>query len=59
MKDRLFIRLKSDEESLEWGLMTHEESVPKFSEQGELLLDDMIALAEQAAQNEVRSEERL
>lgn len=53
MKDRLFIRLKSDEESLEWGLMTHEESVPKFMEQGELLLDDMIALAEQATQNEV------
>ncbi|ACV27717.1 type II secretion system protein GspL [Kangiella koreensis] len=53
MKDRLFIRLKSDEESLEWGLLTYEESVPKLKEQGELLLDDMIALAEQANQQEV------
>lgn len=53
MKDRLFIRLKSDEESLEWGLFSEEESGPGFREQGELLLDDMIALAEQASEREV------
>ena len=53
MSDRLFIRLKSDEESLEWGVMALEDSVPKFKEQGELLVDDMIALAEQAKQSEV------
>jgi general secretion pathway protein L len=53
MKDRLFIRLKSDEESLEWGLLTYEEAVPKLKERGELLLDDMIALADQASQQEV------
>lgn len=53
MKDRLFIRLKSDEESLEWGLLTHEDAIPKFKEQGELLLDDMISLAEQASDHEV------
>lgn len=53
MKDRLFIRLKSDEESLEWGLLSDDESGSRLREQGELLLDDMIALAEQASEREV------
>lgn len=53
MKDRLFIRLKSDEESLEWGLLSTGESGAAFKEQGELLLDDMVALAEQAVEHQV------
>ena len=49
MKDRLFIRLTNDEKSLEWGLLTEENSVPSFVDRGELLLEDAIALAELAA----------
>ncbi len=53
MKDRLFIRLLSDQESVEWGLVNSEESTTKFLDRGNLLLDDLIALAEMAEVNPV------
>ncbi|NVK22846.1 MAG: general secretion pathway protein GspL [Kangiellaceae bacterium] len=53
MNDRLYIRLNSDEQSVQWGLLTHEHGAPSFVEQGQLLLADLVALAEQAQNREV------
>ncbi|WP_251358890.1 type II secretion system protein GspL [Kangiella sp. TOML190] len=53
MKDSLLIRLAADQESVEWGLINQQEATPKFLERGNLLLDDLVALAEVAADNPV------
>lgn len=53
MKDRLFIRLLADQESVEWGLINSQETTVKFLERGNLLLDDIVALAEMAEVNPV------
>lgn len=53
MKDRLFIRLLADQESVEWGLINSQESTVNFLDRGNLLLDDIVALAEMASNNPV------
>ncbi|NVJ64854.1 MAG: general secretion pathway protein GspL [Gammaproteobacteria bacterium] len=53
MKDRLFIRLMADNESVEWGLINTQESTVTFLDRGNLLLDDIVALAEMAEANPV------
>ncbi|MRX28224.1 general secretion pathway protein GspL [Kangiella sp. HZ709] len=48
MKDRLFIRLLPDHESVEWGLINSQEATTNFLERGNLLLNDIVALADMA-----------
>ncbi len=53
MRDRLFIRLKADQESVEWGLINSQDSTADFLDRGSLLVADIVALAEMAQSNPV------
>lgn len=46
MKEKLFIRISSDEKSLEWGCLSSSEDSENFSERGSLLIEDLEAIGE-------------
>ncbi len=53
MKGRLLIRLLADQEAVQWGLLNEQEATPSFLERGDLLLNDIVALAEMAVTSPV------
>ncbi|GAA0205859.1 hypothetical protein GCM10009123_11640 [Kangiella japonica] len=54
MKERLFIRFTSDEKSLQWGVLSaSSEKHESFEQEGELLLEDVEALAEVVAEQQI------
>lgn len=54
MKERLFIRFTSDEKSLQWGILSaSSEKHSSFEQEGELLLEDVEALAEVIAEQQI------
>ncbi|WP_223670692.1 type II secretion system protein GspL [Kangiella shandongensis] len=55
MKQRLFIRVSSDEKSLQWGRLSAEEGQESagFSEQGQFLVEDAETLGEVVAEEQI------
>ncbi|GAA4358889.1 type II secretion system protein GspL [Kangiella marina] len=54
MKEKLFIRINSDERSLQWGILSgDEEGHSSFTDRGRLLIEDIETLGEQVSEQTV------
>lgn len=54
MKEKLFIRINSDEKSLEWGCLSQSENgQATFSERGRLLMEDLEVLGEAVSEQQI------